>query len=58
MKRTQYKRQFRELTDETKSKISNSLKGRHLSDIHKAHLSESMTSYWSCVRSKYDVEQD
>lgn len=58
MKKTKYKRQFRELSDSTKDKISRSLKGRHLSEIHKAHLSASLTDYWKSVKSKHDVAPD
>ena len=51
MKKTEYKRQFRELSTETKDRISHALKGRHLSDSHKAHLSASLTQYWTTVKS-------
>ena len=58
MKKTTYKRQFRELSTETKDRISNALKGRHLSDSHKEHLSASLRQYWSSVKSIHDVEQN
>ena len=57
MKKTEYKRQFRELSTETKDRISHALKGRHLSDSHKEHLSASLRQYWSSVKSIHDVEQ-
>lgn len=47
-----YKRQFRELEPETKSKISQSNKGRRKSEIHKQHISQGMLNYWRDVPSK------
>lgn len=58
MKKQQYKRQYRELSDETKSKISKSLKGRQLSDSHRKAIADSLRNYWQSVKSKYEVEQD
>lgn len=54
----QYKRQFRELSDETKGKISKSLSGRHLSDRHRKAIANSLKKYWSTVKSKYEIEKD
>lgn len=54
----QYKRQFRELSDETKGKISKSLSGRHLSDRHRKAIASSLKKYWSKVKSKYEIEKD
>lgn len=47
-----YKRQFRELSDETKQKISNSSKGKSKSAMHRQHLSQSLTDYWKTVPSR------
>ena len=58
MKKTVYKRQFRELTDETKGKISNSLKGRHLTQQHRNAIAHSLKDYWATVKSIHDVEQN
>jgi hypothetical protein len=55
MKKQQYKRQYRELSEETKSKISKSLKGRQLSTSHRKAIADSLKSYWSTVKSKYEV---
>ena len=42
----EYKRQYRELSDETKQKISNSSRNRPKSDQHKQHISQGMKDYW------------
>ena len=44
-----YKRQYRELDDETKMKISNSSRNRTKSEEHKEHISQSMKQYWQTV---------
>ena len=51
---TQYKRQYRELDDETKMKISTSSRGRHKSEQHKQHISQAMTGYWKTVPHRPD----
>lgn len=45
-------REFRELSDLTKQRISQSLTGRPLSDIHKANISKSMKDYWQTIPNK------
>ncbi len=45
----QYKRQYRELSDETKEKISLSTTGVRKSDLHKQHISQAMKDYWQGV---------
>jgi hypothetical protein len=45
----EYKRQYRELSDETKQKISNSSRNRPKSDQHKQHISQGMKDYWQNV---------
>ena len=47
-----YKRQYRQLSDEVRAKISQSVKNKPKSEIHKQHLSQSMLRYWSTVPSK------
>ena len=42
----EYKRQSRRPSEETKARISNSLKGQAKSTEHKAHLSQSLKAYW------------
>ena len=43
----EYKRQSRRPSEETKARISNSLKGQAKSAEHKEHLSQSLKNYWS-----------
>ena len=45
----EYRRQYRELSDETKQKISNSSRNRPKSDQHKQHISQGMKDYWQNV---------
>ena len=53
------KRQFRELDQETKDKISRSSKGKIKSDLHKQHISQSMRKYWSQIpRKPTDMSMD
>ena len=44
-----YKRQYRELDDETKKKIAASQRGRMKSELHKQHISQAMEEYWQTV---------
>ena len=46
---SKYKRQYRELDDETKKKISDSHKNKPKSEEHKMHISQAMTEYWGTV---------
>ncbi len=48
----EYKRQFRNLPDEVKQKISASTKGKEKSYDHKLHISQGMKKYWSGVEWK------
>lgn len=43
------KRQYRELDDETKQKISLANRNRPKSDIHKQRISQSMKKYWEQI---------
>lgn len=45
-------RQFRELDDATKLRISQKLRGRSMSDTHKQAISDSMKAYWSQIPNK------
>ena len=45
----EYKRQYRELDDETKEKIAASQRGRAKSESHRQHISQSMEKYWQTV---------
>lgn len=42
-------RKQRKLSDETKKKISSSLKGKKMTDEHKIKISESMKKYWESI---------
>lgn len=46
------KRQYRQLDDETKQKISQSLKNRSKSLSHKENISNGMKAYWKGVPNK------
>ena len=47
-----YKRQYRQLSDETKNKISNSIKNKPKTETHKRHIQQAMLRYWSTVLNK------
>lgn len=42
-------RQFRNLRDDTKMRISQSLKGRSHSETHKQAISDAMKAYWAKI---------
>lgn len=50
----EYKRQYRQLDDETKQKISNSSRSRRKSDQHKQRISQGMKDYWQNVPNRPD----
>ena len=43
------KRQFRDLRDDTKKRIAQSLRGRTFSDSHKQAISDAMRQYWAKI---------
>ncbi len=43
------KREFRNLRDDTKMRISQRLRGRSLSDTHKQAISDAMKEYWATI---------
>ena len=43
------KREFRNLRNDTKMRISQSLKGRSFSDSHKQAISDAMRQYWATI---------
>ena len=49
-----YTRQYRQLSDETKSKISTSAKNKSKSEEHKRRIQQSMLRYWQTVPNKPD----
>ena len=46
------KRQFRELSDETKAKISQAMRGRSKSITHKENISNGLKDYWKTIPNK------
>lgn len=55
---SEYKRQFRELSDETKDKISKSSKGKRKSYSHRQHLSQALQDYWKSVPSRNGIDNN
>ena len=53
-----YKRQWRELSDETKNKISRATSNKPKSATHKLHISQSMRDYWETVGHKPEDNVD
>ena len=49
---SEYKRQWRELEDSTKEKISKALRGKSKSSFHKENIRRSMLDYWRTVEHK------
>ena len=47
-----YKRQYRQLSDETKERISKSSKGKKKGVMHRQKLSQSLKRYWQGVPSR------
>ncbi|NDW13522.1 hypothetical protein D0T50_11540 [Bacteroides sp. 214] len=45
-------RQFRQLDDATKLRISQRLRGRSMTDSHKQAISDSMRAYWETIPNK------
>lgn len=43
------RRQYRDLRDDTKMRISQSLKGRSHSETHKQAISNAMKAYWATI---------
>ena len=43
------KREFRNLHDDTKLRISQRLTGRNLSDTHKQAISDALKKYWATI---------
>lgn len=46
------KRQYRELSDATKAKISQSMRGKAKSFTHKENIRNGLKSYWATVPNK------
>ena len=54
----EYKRQYRQMSDETKQKISQSLKGRSKSMSHVENIKNGLKNYWKNIPNRPDVEQN
>lgn len=54
----EYKRQWRELSDEHKEKISQSTANKPKSAEHRAHISQAMKDYWHTVPHKPEGENE
>lgn len=52
MSHKNYKRQYRELDDDTKQKISQSLTGKNKSFTHAQNISQGLKDYWKTVPSQ------
>ena len=46
------KRQFRQMDDATKLRISHRLRGRSMSETHKQAISNGMKAYWAGIPNK------
>jgi len=55
---SEYKRQWRELEDSTKEKISKALRGKSKSSFHKENIRRSMLNYWRTVEHKPIQDDD
>ena len=51
-KQVTMERQYRELSDETKAKISQSMKGKSKSFTHREAISNSLKDYWKTIPNK------
>ena len=49
-----YKRQYRQIDDETKLKISLTSRNKPKSELHKQHISQGMEAYWRTVPNRPD----
>ena len=52
------RRQYRDLRDDTKMRIAQSLKGRSFSDSHKQAISNAMKAYWSTIPYRDDENNE
>ena len=48
----EYKRQYRQMDDTTKMKISQALRGRSKSSTHKENISTGLRQFWQSVPNK------
>lgn len=53
----EYKRQYRQMDDVTKQKISQSLKGKSKSFSHKENIKQGLRNYWQTVPNRPTNEE-
>ena len=58
MEKKQYKRQYRQLSQDVKNRISQSLKNRPKSASHAAAISAGLKTYWDSVENKPSTGDD
>ena len=60
MENKNYKRQYREPDEATKKKMRAAASGKPKSEMHKQHISQSLTDYWRSVphRPKSGITMD
>jgi len=58
METTNYKRKVRQMPEQTKQRISQALKGRQLSDEHKAHIADGQRAAWAKIPYSIGVENN
>lgn len=54
MNMNNYKRQYRQIDDTTKTKISLTSRNKPKSEQHKLHISQGMEEYWRTVPNRPD----
>ena len=53
----EYKRQYRQMDDATKQKISQSLRGRSKSMTHRENIKQGLKNYWEKVPNRPNGEE-
>lgn len=51
-------RTYRQLSDETKAKISQSMRGKSKSFTHREHISDALRQYWKTIPNKQQNTND
>ena len=54
MSQQPYKRQYRQIDDDVKQRISASMRNKPKSEQHKEHIRQGMLQYWETVPDKWD----
>lgn len=58
MEQKQYKRQYRQLSQQVKDKISQSLRGKPKTSAHAAAISAGLKIYWDGVENKPSTDDN